>query len=73
MESKELGPNPNALYPNEQIKSICYIKNAITRDNIIVGDYTYYDDINGAEMFEERLISWQMAGSNPYLNYQICL
>lgn len=44
MESKELGTNPNALYPNEQIKSICYIKNAITRDNIIVGDYTYYDD-----------------------------
>lgn len=52
---KQYGPNPNTLYPNEQIKSICYIKNAITRDNIIVGDYTYYDDINGAEKFEERV------------------
>jgi len=49
------GPNPNALYPNEQIKSICYIKNAIARDNIIVGDYTYYDDIHGAEKFEEHV------------------
>ena len=49
------GPNPNALYPNEHIKSICYVKNAITRNNIIVGDYTYYDDINGAEKFEEHV------------------
>lgn len=23
---KQYGPNPDTLYPNEQIKSICYIK-----------------------------------------------
>jgi virginiamycin A acetyltransferase len=51
----QYGPNPNAIYPNEKIKSICYIKNVITRPNIIVGDYTYYDDINGAERFEEHV------------------
>ncbi|MFV0497705.1 MAG: Vat family streptogramin A O-acetyltransferase [Candidatus Fimivivens sp.] len=51
----QYGPNPNELYPNPTIKSICYIKNAITRPNIIVGDYTYYDDINGAEKFEEHV------------------
>ena len=51
----EYGPNPNVLYPNEAIKSVCYIKNAITRSNIIVGDYTYYDDIAGAEKFEEHV------------------
>lgn len=45
------GPNPNAIYPNEAVKSVCFIKNVITRPNIIVGDYTYYDDINGAESF----------------------
>jgi len=49
------GPNPNEIYPNENIKSICYIKNVIKRPNIIIGDYTYYDDINGAEKFEDRV------------------
>lgn len=51
----QYGPNPNTLYPNPSIKSVCYIKNAITRPNIIVGDYTYYDDISGAEKFEEHV------------------
>lgn len=51
----QYGPNPNSIYPNEAIKSVCYIKNVITRPNIIVGDYTYYDDINGAEKFEEHV------------------
>ncbi len=46
------GPDPNLIYPNKDIKSICYIKNVVTRPNIIIGDYTYYDDINGAEKFE---------------------
>ena len=49
------GPNPNAVYPNEAIPSVCYIKNTITRPNIIVGDYTYYSDVNGAEKFEEHV------------------
>lgn len=31
------GPNPNDIYPNENIKQIVYIKNVITRSNIIVG------------------------------------
>ena len=51
----QYGPDPSSIYPNENIKSICYIKNLITRPNIIVGDYTYYDDINGAERFEEHV------------------
>ena len=49
------GPNPNSIHPNEAIKSICYIKNVITRPNIIIGDYTYYDDVNGADKFEEHV------------------
>ena len=49
------GPDPNAVYPNEAIKSVCFIKNIITRPNITVGEYTYYDDINGAEKFEEHV------------------
>ncbi|WP_314588289.1 Vat family streptogramin A O-acetyltransferase [Paenibacillus terrigena] len=49
------GPDPNAIYPNEAIKSICFIKNVVTRPNIQVGEYTYYDDSNGPERFEERV------------------
>jgi len=49
------GPDPNAVYPNEAIKSVCFIKNTITRQNIIVGDYTYYSDPSGAERFEEHV------------------
>ncbi|MEK5173919.1 Vat family streptogramin A O-acetyltransferase [Heyndrickxia sp. FSL W8-0496] len=51
----QYGPDPNAIYPNKAIKSICFIKNVITRPNIIVSDYTYYDDMNGAEKFEEHV------------------
>lgn len=49
------GPDPNAIYPNEAIKSVCFIKNVVTRPNIQIGDYTYYDDSNGPERFEERV------------------
>lgn len=49
------GPNPASIYPNEHIQQIVYIKNVITRPNILVGDYTYYDDVNGAEKFEEHV------------------
>lgn len=49
------GPDPNAIYPNEALKSICFIKNVITRENIHIGDYTYYDDDAGAENFEDHV------------------
>ena len=50
-----IGPDPNRIYPNENIKQVVYIKNVITRKNIIAGDYSYYDDVNGAERFEEHV------------------
>jgi len=49
------GPNPNDIYPNEAIKNICFIKNIITKPNIVVGEYSYYDDVNGAENFEKHV------------------
>ena len=49
------GPDPNKIHPNENIQQIVYIKNVITRPNIIVGEYSYYDDVNGAERFEEHV------------------
>lgn len=51
----QYGPDPGKIYPNENIRSLCFIKNVVTRPNIIVGDYTYYDDDTGAEDFEEHV------------------
>ncbi len=49
------GPDPNKKFPNEAIRSLCFIKNVITRPNILVGDYTYYEDPDGPERFEEHV------------------
>ena len=51
----QYGPDPNKVFPNENILSLCFIKNVVKRPNIIVGDYTYYDDENGAEEFEKHV------------------
>lgn len=49
------GPNPNAVHPNENIPSVCYIKNTVKNPNIIVGEYTYYDDPVDSENFEKHV------------------
>ena len=46
-------PNPNVVFPNEY-KTSCFIKNVITAPNIIVGDYTYYDDAVDPAGFEKN-------------------
>ena len=48
-------PNPNEAFPNPNIPSLCYIKNVVKNPNIIVGDYTYYDDVDGADQFEKHV------------------
>lgn len=44
-------PNPNVVFPNEY-KTSCFIKNVVTAPNIVIGDYTYYDDANDPTGFE---------------------
>lgn len=48
-------PDKNAAFPNPNIPSLCYIKNVVNDPNIIIGDYTYYDDPAGAERFAEHV------------------
>ena len=48
------GPSPDTLYPLPGFSRAVFLKNFITRPNIEVGDYSYYDDPDGAERFEER-------------------
>lgn len=50
----QLGPSPHTLYPIEGYDKLVFLKNIIKATNIIVGDYTYFDDSrNGTEKFEE--------------------
>ena len=49
------GLRKSAKFPNPKIEEICYIKNAVTNPNIIVGDYTYYDDKHHPEEFEKHV------------------
>ncbi|WP_114389034.1 CatB-related O-acetyltransferase [Notoacmeibacter marinus] len=48
------GPSPDTLYPLPGFPRAVFLKNFITRPNIEVGDYSYYDDPDGAERFEDR-------------------
>lgn len=48
-------PNPNQLNPNPMIKDLIFLKNAITRSTIEVGDYTYFDLGNTGLTFEDRV------------------
>ena len=36
----------------EGFPQVCYIKNTVKNPNIIIGDYTYYDDPENSENFE---------------------
>ncbi|MDR6963552.1 Vat family streptogramin A O-acetyltransferase [Shewanella putrefaciens] len=51
-----LGPNPNDKAPMKGFPQVGFLKNFITRENIIVGDYTYYDDPEGPERFESHVL-----------------
>lgn len=49
------GPNPRSIYPIADYKKLAFLKNFVKASNIIVGDYTYFDDFqNGPEKFEEN-------------------
>jgi len=48
------GPNPGSIYPIKDYDKLIFLKNFVKTKNIIIGDYTYYDDRrNGPEKFEE--------------------
>ncbi|REL33013.1 Vat family streptogramin A O-acetyltransferase [Rhodohalobacter sp. SW132] len=50
------GPNPNDKEPMKGFPQVGYLKNYISSENIIVGDYTYYDDPEGPERFEKNVL-----------------
>ncbi|MFJ3456303.1 Vat family streptogramin A O-acetyltransferase [Scandinavium goeteborgense] len=50
------GPDPLNKHPMEGFPQVCFIKNTVTNPNIIIGDYTYYDDPEDSENFERNVL-----------------
>lgn len=50
------GPGPENKEPMKGFPQIGYLKNHISSENIIVGDYTYYDDPEGPARFESNVL-----------------
>ncbi len=51
---KSHGPDPDTIYPIKDYTKLVFLKNIVKAPNIIVGDYTYFDDRrNGPDRFEE--------------------
>jgi virginiamycin A acetyltransferase len=54
--SNKIYPDPSVLYPIEGVTRTCFLKNIITHPQIIVGDYTYYDDPEDIHNFEKNVL-----------------
>lgn len=50
-----IGPDKQTKYPLENYDRLCFLKNIVKNPNIIVGDYTYYDDFENVENFEKNV------------------
>jgi virginiamycin A acetyltransferase len=50
------GPSPDTRFPIAGIERTGFLRNFVTRPNIVVGDYTYYDDPRGPAHFESNVL-----------------
>lgn len=50
------GPSPDSRHPIAGQDRLVYLKTIITNPQIIVGDYTYYDDFEHPENFEKNVL-----------------
>jgi virginiamycin A acetyltransferase len=51
-----IGPSPSDKHPMAGFPRVCFIKNTVFNPNILIGDYTYYDDPEDAENFERNVL-----------------
>lgn len=50
------GPDPRNPHPMAGFPQVCFIKNTVKNPNIVIGDYTYYDDPENSEDFERNVL-----------------
>ena len=48
--------DPNKTFPLEGIQRLCFLKAIVNNPNIIVGDYTYYDDPEDVNNFNRNVL-----------------
>ena len=56
MEAILYGADPKDKHPMKGFEQICFIQNTVSNPNIIIGDYTYYDDPEDSENFERNVL-----------------
>ena len=50
------GADPKDKHPMKGFPQICFIQNTVSNPNVIIGDYTYYDDPEDSEDFERNIL-----------------
>lgn len=53
---EQVYPDPDTLYPIPGVTRTVFLKNIINHPQIIVGDYTYYDDPEDVNNFEKNVL-----------------
>jgi virginiamycin A acetyltransferase len=48
-------PDKDKKFPLDNYNRLCFLKNIVKNPNIIVGDFTYYDDFENVENFEKNV------------------
>ena len=49
-------PDPKQIHPLPNFPQVCFIQNTVKNPQIIIGDYTYYDDPEDSENFERNVL-----------------
>ena len=49
-------PNPNLKHPIPMHPRVGYLKSLVTAENIEIGDFTYYDDPDGPDQFQNKCV-----------------
>ena len=56
MHGPHNGPHPELKHPIPMHKRVGFLKPLVTADNIEIGDFTYYDDPDGPDLFQEKCV-----------------
>jgi len=54
MSDQNKAPSPDQKFPLEATNRVVFLKAVVSGNNIEVGDYTYYDDPDAPEKFQEK-------------------
>ena len=50
------GPDPLTPHPMAGFPQVGFLKPLVNNPNVVVGEYTYYDDPDGPEHFEQKCV-----------------